>query len=197
MALAGLCVALSSSTQLLYAFGQIDHHFAEHICILASLAAGLSWFKAPSVASGIALGVTFGIALAIHNALFILQLPFLLTALLFWLQGTARAAAPGAGVRRGFAAIDPGDAAAFEPFQEGRFEFYYALLVPFLRSLRHGPGHGAAGPDAATRRNIGVLTAIAVVLDHRCSIRLLMRVHSSTAASACWTRSWRCARLCK
>ena len=124
VALAGLCVALSTSTQLLYGFGQIDHHFAEHIFILASLAAGLSWFRAPSVLSGVTLGVIFGAALAIHNAMFILQAPFLASAVLLWLHGfrvPLRAAVA-------FCVALLGSALAMLlpslPFQEGRFEFY-------------------------------------------------------------------------
>lgn len=163
-ALAGLCMALSSSTQLLYTFGQIDHHFAEHICILASLAAGLSWFKSSSAASGIALGVTFSMALAIHNALFILQVPFLATVLILWLQGQRPELRP----TIAFVAALLGAALAVllpsQPFQEGRFEFYYlswfhlyivvctALVMVLLTWLQ------------PTRRNIGALAVVAALL---------------------------------
>lgn len=164
MALAGLCMALSSSTQLLYTFGQIDHHYAEHICILASLAAGLAWFRAPSVASGIALGITFGVALAIHNALFILQVPFLVSALALWLQGQRTPLRP----LLAFSAALLGSSLAMllpsQPFQDGRFEFYLlswfhfyvvgctALVMVLLARLQ------------PTRRGIGALAAIAAVL---------------------------------
>jgi len=163
-ALAGLCMALSASTQALYSFGQIDHHYAEHICILASLAAGLSWFRLPSIASGVALGVTFGVALAIHNALFILQVPFLATALVQWLQGQRPALRPviafgGALLGSTLAILLPS-----QPFQEGRFEFYFlswfhlyvvggtALVMVLLARLE------------PTRRSMGALAVIAVVL---------------------------------
>lgn len=164
MTLAGLCMALSPSTQLLYSFGQIDHHFAEHICILASLAAGLAWFKSPSVTSGIALGVTFGCALAIHNALFILQVPFLAAALLLWLQGKQFQLRPVIA----FCAALTGAAVVMllpsQPFQEGRFEFYMlswfhlyivcctAVIMVLLARL------------PPTRRSIGVLATVAVLL---------------------------------
>lgn len=164
VALAGLCFALSSSTQLLYGFGQIDHHYAEHICILASLAAGLAWFRAPSVSSGVALGITFGAALAIHNALFILQVPVLAAALLLWLQGKPLPMRP----VLAFAAALLGAAIAVllpsQPFMEGRFDFYLlswfhfyivcctALVMVLLARLQ------------PSRRNIGALAAIAVVL---------------------------------
>jgi hypothetical protein len=123
-ALAGLCMALSPSTQLLYSVGQVDHHFAEHICILASLAAGLAWFRAPSAATGIALGVVLGGSLGIHNALFILQVPFLATAMVLWLNGQR----PPARAVIAFGSALIGSALLVlipsQPFQEGSFAFY-------------------------------------------------------------------------
>lgn len=151
--LAGLCLALSHSTQLIYGFGQIDHHYAEQIFILASLAAGLGWFHAPSVGRGVALGAILGSALAIHNGLFILQLPFLLTTAAYWLQDKAAQRRP----TLAFAAALLGSAVAVivpsQPFQEGRFEFYYlswfhlyvvactaivAVALSYLRPTRRG-----------------------------------------------------------
>ena len=162
--LAGLCMALASSTQLTYGFAQIDHHYVEHIFVLASLAAGLAWFRAPSVTSGIVLGGTFSIALAVHNALFVLLLPFLGAALLLWLQGKQAPWRPtiafgAALVVAALAVLLPS-----QPFQEGRFEFYLlswfhlyivcctALVMVLLSRL------------APTRRNIGLLTLIAALL---------------------------------
>jgi hypothetical protein len=163
-ALAALCMALSASTQLLYSFGQIDHHYAEHLCLLASLAAGLTWFRTPNLVSGIALGVTFALALAVHNALFILQAPFVATALLLWLQGRQASMRPvlafiGALLGTSVAVLLPS-----QPFQEGRFEFYLlswfhfyivcctALVIVLLARLQ------------PTRRNMGVMLLVAVVL---------------------------------
>lgn len=164
VALAGLCMALNASTQLLFGFGQIDHHYAEYISILASIVAGLAWFRAPSAASGIALGATFGIALAIHNGLFILQVPFLAAAILHWLHDQRPSmrnvlAFVAALLVASLAVLLPS-----EPFQQGRFEFYTlswfhlyvvcctALVVVLLARLR------------PTRRNMGVLIVIAVIL---------------------------------
>jgi hypothetical protein len=124
VALAGLCMALSANTQLLFGFGELDHHYAEYMCILASLAAGLAWFRTPGTSSAIVLGATFGAGLAIHNGLFILQLPFLATAVLYWLHDKR------APMRQTliFAAALVGSTLAILlpslPFQEGRFEFY-------------------------------------------------------------------------
>lgn len=162
--LAGLCMALASSTQLTYGFAQIDHHYMEHIFVLASLAAGLAWFRAPSVTSGIVLGSTFSIALAVHNALFVLLLPFLGAALVLWLQGKQAPWRPtlafgGALVIMALAVLLPS-----QPFQEGRFEFYLlswfhlyiicstALIMVLLSRL------------TPTRRNIGLLILVAALL---------------------------------
>lgn len=86
-ALAALCMALAPTTQLLHGYGAIDHHFVELICVLAALAAGLAWFREPNARSAVTLAAVFGLSLAIHNGLFILQLPFLATLIAGWLQG--------------------------------------------------------------------------------------------------------------
>ncbi len=86
--LAGLCVALSPLTQFMHGVGIIDHHYAEYIFVLLTLVTGLHWFlDLSSRRSAIALGVVLGIAPAIHNGLFVLQVPILATLLLLWLQG--------------------------------------------------------------------------------------------------------------
>lgn len=87
-ALAGLCVALSPLTQTLHGVGIIDHHWAEYIFVLLTLALGLKWFKAPeNPRAAVSLGVTLGLALGVHNGLFILQVPIVIAVFLHWLQG--------------------------------------------------------------------------------------------------------------
>lgn len=164
MALAGLCLALSASTQLLHSFGQIDHHYAEFISILASLAAGLAWFHTPRISSSIILGVTFGIALAVHNALFILQAPFLASAVLLWLQGWRASTRPIIAFTVALLSATLAILLPSQPFQESRFEFYMlswfhlyvvtcsAIVMVLLTRLR------------PTRRNIAVMAGVAVVL---------------------------------
>jgi hypothetical protein len=124
LTLTALCMALAPTTQLLYGYGEIDHHFAELICILAALAAGLAWFREPNRTSSIALGVTFGLSLTIHNGLFIMQVPFLITLAIRWLLGhnpprreTVIFAI--ALLVAALAVLMPSQA-----FREGRFEFY-------------------------------------------------------------------------
>ncbi|MET0535443.1 MAG: hypothetical protein ABW171_14595, partial [Steroidobacter sp.] len=164
LTLAALCMALAPTTQLLHGFGEIDHHFAELICVLAALAAGLSWFRNPDRASSIALGVTFGLSLTIHNGLFILQLPFLAALAVRWLLGHSLPRQPIvifaiALLLSALAVLAPS-----LPFREGRFEFYTlswfhlyvvvgtaltALLLTWLKP---------------TRRNIVAMIALAAVL---------------------------------
>lgn len=87
MVLAALCVALSPLTQLLHGIGMLDHHFAEYIMVLAALVAGLRWLSQPDdTRAAVALGLVLGLAPAIHNGMFILQLPLLMTLFAFWLQ---------------------------------------------------------------------------------------------------------------
>lgn len=87
-AVAGLCAALSPLTQLLHGVGQIDHHYAEHIFVLATILCGLRWLSQPLDArAAVILGAVLGIAPAVHNGMFVLQLPVLITLLLFWFQG--------------------------------------------------------------------------------------------------------------
>lgn len=123
-ALAALCFALAPSTQQLHGFGQIDHHFAEEIFLLASLWAGLTWLQTRTTTSAIVLGAILGVSLAIHNGLFVLQLPLLATLFVRWLQGESPPqrsviALSIALVGSALAVLIPSD-----PFRMGRFEFY-------------------------------------------------------------------------
>lgn len=123
--LAALCMALVPNTQLLHGAGQIDHHFAEQIAALASLAAGLYWLQQPaSTRRAILLGVVLGLASAIHNGLFILQVPILCTAFVLWLQqqkipSRAALAFAAALLISTVLILLPS-----VPFRSGRFEFY-------------------------------------------------------------------------
>lgn len=86
--LAGLCFALSPLTQNLHGAGMIDHHFLEHTCVLVALWAGLRWLARPAATGRAALlGGILGAASAVHNGLFLLQLPLLATLALQWLRG--------------------------------------------------------------------------------------------------------------
>jgi hypothetical protein len=72
-----------------FAVGDVDHHFAELLCTLGSLSAGIWFFggRARSVAPGVVLGLVLGGAMAIHNGLFILQIPVAIMIASSWLRG--------------------------------------------------------------------------------------------------------------
>lgn len=87
-ALAALCLAIAPTTQLLHGAGLIDQRHAEFIFILAALATGLSWLRKPaSMRRAAAAAAVLGLAPAVQNGLFIIQLPLLFTGFLLWSQG--------------------------------------------------------------------------------------------------------------
>jgi hypothetical protein len=125
LALTAACMALAPTTQFLHGTGLIDHHYAELIFVLAVLATGLKWFRQPdNVATAATLGAILGSAPAIHNGLFILQLPLLITFLIRWLQGMSPPRKP----TLVFAAVMLGATLLISipstSFRDGRFEFY-------------------------------------------------------------------------
>ncbi len=123
--LAAACVALSPLTQYLHGVGFVDHHFAEYIFVLAMVCCGLGWFARPdSRRAATVLGIVLGIAPAIHNAMFVLQIPILLTLLVRWWQdqrmpGPATAAFCTALLASTVAILLPS-----LPFRSGMFEYY-------------------------------------------------------------------------
>ncbi|HEY0941410.1 MAG TPA: hypothetical protein VGE08_15025 [Steroidobacter sp.] len=162
--LAGLCMALGPSTQLTYGFGKIDHHYVEHIFVLASLAAGLRWFRSPSSASGAVLGSIFGVALAVHNALFVLLLPFLGTALLLWLQGKQSPLRPSVAFAAALVLTTLAVLLPSEPFRQGRFEFYLLSWFHLYIVSCAGLVTVLLSRLAPTRRNMGLMILIATAL---------------------------------
>ncbi|HEY7642924.1 MAG TPA: hypothetical protein VH814_24540 [Steroidobacteraceae bacterium] len=85
--LTALCMALAPTTQVLHGVEQIDHHYAELLFVLGALAGGLAWLRNPDQPRRAALlGFVLGIAPAMHNGLFVLQLPLLATLIASWLQ---------------------------------------------------------------------------------------------------------------
>jgi hypothetical protein len=92
-AIAILCTALFPMSQGLYSIGNIDHHFAEHMFVLGSLASAILWLQRPESRGRAAIaGVVLGLAPGIHTAQFILQVPLLATFALLWLRGQPRPA---------------------------------------------------------------------------------------------------------
>lgn len=87
-ALAVLALGISPLTQTMHGIGMVDHHFAEHIFILLAILLGILWLRAPgSAVRAAALGCTLAASLAVHNGLFILQIPLLGALLIAWFRG--------------------------------------------------------------------------------------------------------------
>jgi hypothetical protein len=72
---------------LAFAVGNVDHHFAELLWTLLTLCCGIAFFRssAGALPAGL-LGLVLGSAVAVHNGLFILQLPVLLAFAWRWLR---------------------------------------------------------------------------------------------------------------
>jgi hypothetical protein len=128
--LTGLFVLSFSALPLVYmqfGVGNIDHHFAELLWTLGTLSAGI-WFFATnrlSYGAGITLGCVLGSAMAIHNSLFILQIPIAVTLGLFWLRDIPlphrlQVIAFGAALLASTLLV----CLPSEPWQRGFFEFY-------------------------------------------------------------------------
>jgi hypothetical protein len=163
--IAGLATALLPLTQYMHSVGQIDHHYAEYIFVLATLACGLRWLQRPDDArAAIIIGVVLGAAPIINNGLFILQLPVLATLLLLWLQDTRmplRSALLFAGALplTTLAIVIPS-----LPFRLGLFEYY--TLSWFHLYVAFGSAAVAVALAAFSRnkRNVALLAGGAVVL---------------------------------
>jgi hypothetical protein len=92
--LAALLVLMFAGLPLVFipfSVGEIDHHYCELMWTLGLISAGIAFFRAdsPGWRAGAVLGCVLGSALAIHNGLFILQIPVVIALGLFWLRGNA------------------------------------------------------------------------------------------------------------
>lgn len=162
---AGLAAALSPLTQYLHGVGQIDHHFAEYIFVLATIACGLNWLSRPvDSRAAIVLGIVLGAAPVIHNALFILQLPVLASLLVLWSQNVrvpVRTALSFAGalLLTTLVILLPS-----LPFRLGMFEFY--TLSWFHLYVAAGSAATVVALAALPRsgRNVALLAGMALVL---------------------------------
>jgi hypothetical protein len=163
--LAGFAVALSPLTQFLQSVGQIDHHFAEYLSILATIACGLKWLQQPQDrGAAVVLGIVLGLAPGTNNGQFILQLPIVLTLALLWLQNTRMPTRTtlyfgGALLATTLALLLPS-----LPFRLGYFEFY--TLSWFHLYVAAGTAIAAVAMAylPKSNRNLGILALVAVVL---------------------------------
>ncbi|MGB5579794.1 MAG: hypothetical protein WBM68_04465 [Woeseia sp.] len=84
--------ALLPLTQSLHQVGALDHHFIELTFVLLTCWLSLRFFTDPlNRWAAACCGISFGLALAFHHALFILQLPLLISLFILWLRGSAPA----------------------------------------------------------------------------------------------------------
>ena len=152
-----LCFALSPLTQAIHGAGRIDHHFAEQTAVLAALLMGLRWAEqTTSRVRGVALGVVLGFATAVHNGLFLLQLPLLAALGREWIASRTAPAARASNVDMGgmwtvaIALVGSQVICALpsEPFRHGLFAYellswfhvYIALCTSvMLLTLAHTP----------------------------------------------------------
>ncbi len=163
-ALAALAVALSPLTQALHGVGFIDHHFAEYILVLATVGLGLQWFLKPTdTATAAVVGIVLGVAPAIHNGLFVLQLPIVAVMLAWWLQGIRvplRAAIFFA------AALFIATVAVLVPslpFRLGRFEFYTLSWFHLYAAVGTCAAAILLSAWSKTRRNSALLVLVTLV----------------------------------
>ncbi|MBX5460025.1 MAG: hypothetical protein IRZ28_02950 [Steroidobacteraceae bacterium] len=123
-AVALLATALFGLNRGLYGVGSIDHHFAEQMLVLGALASGLAWLRKPeSRVRAAGLGALLGFSQCIHNGLFVLQLPIVLTMMWTWYRGQPLPRNTPAFATALLASTVAG-AAPSTAFQEGAFEFY-------------------------------------------------------------------------
>jgi hypothetical protein len=163
-ALAALCLALTPTTQFLFGTGQIDHHYAEMIMVLAALAAGLSWCAAPNDRwAAVRLAAVLGLAPAIHNGLFILQVPILAVLFVRWLQGQAPARRPLLWFAVVLVAMTTAILVPSQAFREGRFEFYALSWFHGYIAVCTGLVATFLGSFARNRRTLLALAIVAVI----------------------------------
>jgi asparagine N-glycosylation enzyme membrane subunit Stt3 len=165
IAVAGLATALSPLTQYLHGVGQIDHHYAEYIFVLATILGGLRWLSSPDDARAAALlGIVLGMAPAIHNGLFILQVPILASLLVLWLQNVrmpmlATGAFAAALLLTTVAILLPS-----LPFRIGLFEFYTLSWFHLYIAAGTAAASLALAAFAKNARNVGLLIGLACLL---------------------------------
>lgn len=87
-ALVLLGFAFLPTTQTQHRLGQIDHHYMELSFVILCTWLAMRWLKnSERLASAAVCGVALGLAPAFHHAMFILQLPVLLSVGLLWMKG--------------------------------------------------------------------------------------------------------------
>jgi hypothetical protein len=155
-ALATFGFALLPIVFLAFAVGNVDHHFAELIWTLLVLCSGVAFCRSANVAAAVWLGIVLGSAVAVHNSLFVLQLPLLGVFALRWWVGLpfppGRAVVALAAALAGVTLLV---CLPSESWQRGAFEFFTlswfhayvaactASLLVLLAKVRRGASSAA------------------------------------------------------
>jgi hypothetical protein len=164
-ALAGACLALSPLTQYLHGVGQIDHHYAEFIFLLATLACGLKWLSNPAQrGAAILLGIVLGIAPAIHNGMFVLQVPVLASIFVLWTQNVRLPVRATVGFAVALFLSTLAILIPSLPFRTGHFEFYtLSWFHLYIAGSTAAVSLGLAYLDRSWR-SVAIMAGAAVVL---------------------------------
>lgn len=145
---------------LTFAVGNVDHHFAELLWSVLMLCAGVAFFRHSTLSSAGALGVVLGSAVAMHNGLFILQLPVAVAFAWRWLRGEPL---PARRVVLAFAAALLATTLVVstpsEPWRRGVFEFY---TLSWFHTYVAAATAVFATALAMLRRRIGAVVAVAL-----------------------------------
>jgi hypothetical protein len=148
----------------LFGVGNIDHHFAELLWTLGTISAGIRFFQQrESTSAGVVLGLVLGSAVAIHNGLFVLQVPVAAALALTWLRGfelpcrrSMFAFAAALGAMTGLACVFS------DPWREGFFEFYTLSWFHFYVATCVAVFAIALVLVPRTTRNVGLLAVAAL-----------------------------------
>jgi hypothetical protein len=163
--IAGLAMALSPLTQHLHGVGQLDHHFAEYIFVLATILCGLRWFSRPhDPRAAVVLGAVLGAAPAIHNGLFILQLPVLVTLVVLWLQNIRVPLRTTVAFSTTLLVTTLAILLPSLPFRLGHFEFYTLSWFHLYVAAGSAAASLALAALPKSNRNLAVLGLMAAVL---------------------------------
>lgn len=157
--------ALTPLTQLLHGVGAIDHHFMELTFVLLTTWSALRFYETPgSRSAAIQLGVAMGIAPAAHNSLFIVQIPIMLAALVFWLRGQKDVFAQAHAAAIALVASTLLIVLPSGPFREMFFEFATLSWFHLYVAICSGAAFVLMQRLELSNRNIGVLLGTLVLI---------------------------------
>lgn len=154
------CVALCPQILFRHAFGMLDHHGAELTAALLALWTGLRWTDAPTRANAVLHAVVLGLALGIHNGLFLLQAFSLLTIGWLWLRRDARLRATLPHYAVALVAATLLIALPSLAFQQGLFEYYLLSWFHLVAACCTAAAAVAMSRWAPDRSGLAVIAAI-------------------------------------